>query len=473
MARTIEGRRRGRAIMRGLTVLALVAAVIAVAVAMFGAGAGGDGYKVTARFQNAGQIVKGGLVEISGKRVGQISDLHLADDGAAEVEISIDEAWTPLPQGTHAQIRQFGLSGPASRYIELRYPRDRERRDAIPDGGVIGLDSTTSNVDLDEVFSIFDKKTRDSLRDAFRGSRRLYAGQSGAARQGWLYLDPSLVSASRLFRELNRDTPELERFLIESSDLVSDVAQRREDLAGLVTNLAETTGAITRPRGALANAISQLPAFMRQANTTYVNLRATLDDLDPLVRDFKPVARQLQPYTREIRELTVDLEPTVRDLARITGRPGRDNDLIDLGRRIPALHDIGVGPVRANGEERRGALPATAEALATSTPRIAFSRPYSVDFAGWLDDFSHSGNFDALGGYSRIGTHVSAFTIKPGLIAPLVPAARAVELQEVGVQNQRNRCPGSVERDTHGDGSTPFIPYEGYNCDPSQRTVGP
>ena len=100
---------------------------------------------------------------------------------------------------------------------------------------------------------------------------------------------------------------------------------------------------------------------------------------------------------------------------------------MELARATPALRDIAVGPVRRNGETREGAFPASAEALANSTPRVAFARPYSVDFTGWLDDFSHSGIYDALGGIARIGTHVNAFTFKSGVISPIAPgAARAV-----------------------------------------------
>ena len=233
------------------------------------------------------------------------------------------------------------------------------------------------------------------------------------------------MSASRLFGELNRDTPELRRFITESSGLVGDLADRRDDLASLVSNLADTTGAIQRPRGALGDAIDQLPPFMRRANTTYVNLRAALDDLDPLVSEFKPVAKKLRPYTAELRRLTGDADRPCATWPGVIRRPGAANDLVELARLTPRLRDIAVGPVRRNGKEREGALPATAEALASATPRIAFARPYSVDFTGWLDDFSHSGNYDAMGGFARIGTHVNAFSFKNGVIEPIAPALRA------------------------------------------------
>jgi hypothetical protein len=333
-------------------------------------------------------------------------------------------------------------------------------------------------VDLDEVFSIFDKKTRDSLRKVFRGSNRQYAGQAQNANEGFLYLDPALVSASRLFRELNRDTGDLERFVRETSGLVGDIAERRDDLASLVSNLADTTGAIQRPRGpagdgALAEAIQQLPDFMRQSNTTFVNLRAALDDLDPLVTEFKPVARKLAPYTAEVRRLVQDLDPAVRDLARITTRRGPNNDLIDLSQATLPLRDIAVGPVRRNGAEREGTLPSTAEALTSATPRIAFARPYSNDFTGWLDDFSHTGNVDAVGGFSRAGSHVAAFSFKTGVLQPLAPAARGAEFLDVAQLYQRNKCPGASERDSFGDNSTPWKPSPDFNCDETEVPQGP
>ncbi len=460
-----------------IAVLVAIAAAAAVVAWLLFFDSSGD-YTVKARFQNAGQVVRGGLVEVGGQKVGTVTKLRLTDDGYAELELAIDEEFAPLPKGTHAQIRQFGLSGPASRYIDLRYPRDGDHGETIEDGGVIEMTDTTSNVDLDAVFSTFDRRTRDSLRKVFRGSNRQYTGEAGNASQGFLYLDPALVSASRLFRELNRDTGELERFVTETSGLVGDIAERRDDLASLVSNLADTTGALSRPRGpggdgALADAIHQLPGFMRQANTTYVNLRATLDDLDPLVTEFKPVARKLQPYTREVRGLVQDLDPAVRDLSRITTRRGAHNDLIDLSFATLPLRDIAVGPVQRNGAEREGTLPATAEALASATPRIAFARPYSNDFTGWLDDFSHTGNVDALGGFSRAGSHVSAFTFKGGLLQPLAPIVRAAEIETVAQTGQRNKCPGAGERDSFGDGSLPWKPYPEFNCDETQTPLGP
>ena len=69
---------------------------------------------------------------------------------------------------------------------------------------------------------------------------------------------------------------------------------------------------------------------MRQFNTTAVNLRAALDDVDPLVNASSPVARKLKPFARRLRGFARDSVPTVKGLDAIVRRKGAANDLIEL-----------------------------------------------------------------------------------------------------------------------------------------------
>jgi phospholipid/cholesterol/gamma-HCH transport system substrate-binding protein len=282
-----------------------------------------------------------------------------------------------------------------------------------------------------------------------------------------MYLDPSLAASSRLFEEIDLDTPLLKRFVQASSRLVTDVAARRDDLAGLVDHLATTTSAIGRQKQALSSAIAQLPPFMRRANTTFVNLRATLDDLTPLVDESKPVAKDLRPLVQSLRPLARDARPTLSDLSQLIRRPGARNDLVELTRSSVPVRDIAVGPVQADGKQREGALPASTKALDGATPELAFARPYSVDLTGWFDDFSHSGVYDALGGASRAALEVNAFANVNGLLRPILPQDQIPFFKSIAGLDQRNRCPGSMER------GEAWKPTPDYNCDLSQVPIGP
>jgi phospholipid/cholesterol/gamma-HCH transport system substrate-binding protein len=452
-------------IARIIALLAITAAAVLAALLLLG---GGGGYTVNARFQNASQLVKGNLVQVSGQAVGKVENIDLTPDGQAEITMSIDEDHAPLRRGTRAIVRQASLSGIANRYVDLTLPADSAPR--IPDGGVIAQDATTSAVDLDQIFNTFDPDTRKDLQAVFKGSAKQYAGKGQAFNEGMLYLNPSLAASSKLFNELNRDTPLLERFVVASSKLVTDVADRRDDLAGLVDHLATTTTAIGSEQAALAESIEQLPPFMRRANTTFLNLRATLDDLDPLVEDSKPVAEKLRPFMDELRPLARDARPTFRDLADILGRPGRDNDALELTRLQPAVRDATVREVDANGSKRQAAFPAITRAVKDSAPIVASVRPYAPDALGWFDDFSHSGIYDALGAASRVGIHASAFTLANGQLSPVPPELRAAAFEGPAALNQRNRCPGSAEH-KNPDGSNPWQPAE-VDCDPSQVLPG-
>ncbi|HVL96380.1 MAG TPA: MlaD family protein [Solirubrobacteraceae bacterium] len=445
----------------------LVLAAVATATTLLG---GAEPYRVKARFQNASQLVKGNLVQVAGRAVGKVERIGLTRDGQAEVTMRIDEDYAPLRRGTLLTVRQASLSGIANRYIDLRLAPQGAK--PIPRGGVIEQTETTTAVDLDQLFNVFDPETRKALSGVIRGSARQYAGKGEEFGAGLAYLNPSLAASSRLFRELNRDTPLLERFVVSSSKLVTDIADRRDELAGLVDHLATTTTAIGAEQESLAGAIEQLPPFMRRANTTFVNLRGALDDLQPLVNDSKPVARKLRPFLAELRPLARDARPTLRDLSRLIQRGGAGNDLVELTKAQVPVANIAVGPVERNGERREGALPASEKALAGGTPELAYIRPYSLDLLGWMDDFSHSGVYDALGGVSRVGTHVSAFLLTNGQLAPVPPELRdSAFLASGGVRDQRNRCPGGAEH-VPDDRSAPWKPTPDHNCDPSQVLPG-
>jgi phospholipid/cholesterol/gamma-HCH transport system substrate-binding protein len=454
-------------IARGIALLAVVAAAILAALLLLGGGSGG--YTVKANFQNASQLVKGNLVQVAGREVGSVQEIDLTPDGQAQITLTINEDYAPLREGTRAIVRQASLSGVANRYVDLSLPGQKAK--AIPDGGVIEQDATTSAVDLDQLFNTFDKPTRKDLKKVFAGSAKQHEGRGEEMNAGLLYLNPSLAASSRLFDELNRDTRLLERFIVASSRLVTDVADRREDVSGLVDNLATTTTAIGSEQAALAESIERLPDFMRRANTTFLNLRAALDDLDPLVADSKPVAKKLRPFMAELRPLARDARPTLADLSEILRKPGADNDLVELQQLQPALRDATVREVDANGSKREGAFPASARALKDFAPVLAFMRPYTPDVVGWFDDFSHSGIYDALGAASRVGIHASAFALLNGQLSPVPPELRDQAFSAGATINQRNRCPGAGDQEAD-DGSNPWRPTEDFNCDPSQVLSG-
>lgn len=472
--------------------VALGAGVLLIALLLLG---GGDSYRVNAQFENASQLVNGNQVKVAGVPAGTIKNISLGPNGTAMVEMEIDDGYAPLREGTVATIRSQSLSGIANRFIQLQMPTENERGPAIPDGGTLPLSSTVSEVDLDQFFNTLDKPTRTNLQKVIRGFARSYAGVGPQTNRSFHYLNPFMSTSRNLFAELTRDEERFQRLIVDTASLSGALAERAPDLEQFISNTNQMMGALASENQNLADSIGELPNFMRTFNTTSVNLRAALDDVDPLVDASKPVARKLRPFTRQLRGFATDAVPAIRDLKKIIRRKGADNDLVELTRLQVPLDEIAVGPVDRNGATRRGALPESNQALVDSLPNLAFFRPYITQEAlsGWFDDFGHSGVIDANGGMGRIGTTANIFSLSsplpggdlpvPDLLGlPLIPGPPSdptptdseVEeaLENAGLETDNlRRCPGSNERPA-GDGSNPFTDNGTLNCDPSQFPPG-
>jgi phospholipid/cholesterol/gamma-HCH transport system substrate-binding protein len=421
---------------------------------------GDGGTEYTLVFQNAGQLVKDDDVQVGGRRIGSVRKIELTSDNQAAVQVTLQEPYAPLREGTQAVIRLTSLSGVANRYIALT-PGPHDAKE-LPEGARLSTDSTTDVVDLDQIFNTLDEKTSGDLADVIKGFATQYRGKGEQVGLSAKYFNPLLSTSRDLVQQVTEDEGALTRFLVNSSRAVETIAERRDDLADLVSNTNATASAIGQENVALAQALGLLPTTLRRANTTFVNLRATLDDLDVLVAASKPATKDLAPFLRELRPLVAAARPTIHDLRMVVSLSGPDNDLVDATRKLPQLQRV-ASPAFRNGTQ----------ALKKADPVLKFARPYTPDLVGWLRDFGQgSSNYDANGHFARIQPIFNAFqfTDNPagGVLSPIPPADR-FDGFETG---QIKRCPGAATQ-APADGSAPFTDGGSLDCDPSLRLPGP
>jgi phospholipid/cholesterol/gamma-HCH transport system substrate-binding protein len=360
---------------------------------------------------------------------------------------------------------------------------------------------TVSEVDLDELFNTLDDRTVRNLKKVIRGFELSYDGVGAQANRGFEYLNPFLSTSRRLFSELNRDERALEQLIVDGSQLSGALAERAPDIEQLVGNLNRMMGALGRQKAALAASISKLPDFMRRANTTFVNLRAALDDVDPLVDASKPVAEELRPFFSELRAASADAVPTLADLDRIISHGGADNDLIELTRlQVPLARtalgsgspDCGSDPTSdyeaaADDDFSQGGFGESVCALRNGLPQLAFFRSYTPELIGWFDGFSHSGTVDANGGAARVNTSFNTFAVNDATGLPIIgePPQSLAEGLEQGLvtTGATQKCPGGNERPLGAadpddqstpqaeDPSSPFT--DPIDCNPEDVQPGP
>jgi phospholipid/cholesterol/gamma-HCH transport system substrate-binding protein len=420
----------------------LLAAVIAVAVVLLG---GGGPYEVRLAFVNASQLVNGDEVKVGGLPVGTVTDIDLSDDAQALVTVKITaKDLQPLHRGTTGAIRINSLSSVANRFVALNPGPNSgpalTRDDVIPAG------QTTSQVELDSVLNTLDVATRSATQRLLRGTAGLYPGAEAAANRGLEALDPALAQLDAVSRELARDTPALERFLVKSAAVVGAVAERDGDLQTALDGTAATAQTLADRRVALGGILRRAPGTLGQASATLRDLGTTFTALEPAARELRPVAA---PATRLVDELQPVLTQGPAALQAVSGLLP---DLRRVLRAMPALRSAALPASTAVSAAVDAALPILDEAL-----------PYMPEiYHGIVSGFGGGAvqAYDANGHYTRIEpiTNRQIFSGALAGLAKTVPTAHRSGLT--------NRCPGAAYEPA-ADGSSPLAPVAG-NCDPAQ-----
>ena len=194
-------------------------------------------------------------------------------------------------------------------------------------------------------------------------------------------------------QELNSDQRLFRGFITSSARLFTALSDRHDDLEQSVTNANTAFGTIARENAELDRTLRLLAPTFRQSNTTFVNLRAALDDLEPLVDTAKPATRGPRPVSwpgcgRWSRR-RCPWSPTCarRSPARAGERPRR------LFTTLPTV------------QGRAGSAFGRAErAIDDFQPTLDFARPYTPDILNALTKLGQiTGYYDANGHYARAG----------------------------------------------------------------------
>ena len=418
-------------------IAALAVAVIALAIVYFG---GNGGHQYTLVFQNAGQLVPDNQVLIGGSPVGSVESIELSDDNLAEIRVEVDQE---LHEGTTAVIRATSLSGVANHYVSIS--PGPNSNPALDDGAELGLASTTTPIDIDQLFNTFPPSVRKGLSDFIKGNAATFEDQGEAGNEAFKYFGPALNRVDAFANELNADQRLLENFVVGSARLATAAARRGEQLSSSISNANTAFEAIAAQNVAFDQTLRRLPPVMRQANTTFVNLRAALDDLDPLVETAKPATRNLAPFLAELRPVLSKFVPFIRNLRITVARPGKANDASELLAVLPTVQQLASN-----------AFPHSEDAVAAFLPDLSFWRAYTPDFFNGFGKLgAAAGYYDGNGHYLRAATSLqNLFRYEGGTLKPI---SKGEQFDAFAPSSGApRRCPGGATQPA-ADGSSPFV----------------
>lgn len=437
-------RRSAGDLRRIAAIAALVVAAAGIAISLLGTG---GGYEIRAQFLDAGQLVKGNVVQVAGQRIGTVKRLDVTDDGRAELSLSIDsDRYRPLHRGTRMTIRTVGLSGVANRYVEV-FPGST-RAPEIPDGGVLGTEATTGIVDLDMLLNAFGPDSRDDLRTILVSGAEGVRGSAEATNRFLQYLTPAVGQTRALLEDVTADDAAVGKLVDASAQVAAALASRDNDIGPGIASAATTFDALARERDALGSTLRRAPGVLRQARTTLRGVRETLGDVRPALREARPAARPLASVLRRFVPVSRAARPVLADLETL---------LPPLRKTLtmaPALARVGVPALRS-----------TTSAVRASAPVFSGLRSYALDALRGvvLGVGAVGGYYDANGHYIRIIGNLDQTQSGKAGIFSLLPDVPLPSLTG-RYTGATARCPGSVGGPLR-DGSD-RIPVDPGFCDP-------
>lgn len=304
VTQTAEERARSRTVKVG--VIGTVAAVLAVMFALSGGGFSrlfpGDSYN--AAFTEAGGLVAGDDVIVSGVAVGSVKSVKL-DDTHVNVEFEITEKVQGLGNRTTAAVVSQTALGKKALLIVPKGSGSLAKGSTIPTSRTIpsfdvtnALNQLTKNVseiDTDQVARALDQVS-DVLQAAAPDVR------------------PALDGVARLSQTLSSRDAELSRLLTSTAGVSGVLAERDGQVQGLFANGASLLAALNEQSKAL-------DALFENATAMAAELTGLVEDnnkqIQPALRQINQMLAMLQNNRANIDHALDSAGPLVRELGEV------------------------------------------------------------------------------------------------------------------------------------------------------------
>lgn len=328
----------------GIAAVALAALVVLVVAT--GAGGDSDSYKVRAIFDNAGFLVPGEDVKVSGVVVGTIASLDVTPERKAAVVLEItDPAFRDFKQDARCAVRLQSLLGEKYVACQPTQPRNegerpspslREIREGPGKGEyLLPIDRTSSPVDLDMLNNVMQLPERQRLAVIINELGTGLAGNGEELRAAIRRANPALDEFDRLLKTLGEENEVLAR-LAEDSDVdLAVLARERESISNFIDKAAVTATATAQQGDALERNFELLPQFLDEFTPTMERLEEFSNAATPVFEDLGAAAPSINQLFAQLGPFSEAALPTFRTLG----------DAAEISRRAlvaarPVIQDI-------------------------------------------------------------------------------------------------------------------------------------
>ncbi|HET9720667.1 MAG TPA: MlaD family protein, partial [Solirubrobacteraceae bacterium] len=162
-----------------------------------------QGYRFSVEFPQAIELAPQSDVRIAGVSVGQVVSVGLdRHTGLSRAVIQIDSRYAPRPADTRAVLRQKTLLGET--YVELSH--GNPRGPFLPDNGRLPEAQVAPTVQLDQILSTFDPRTRRAFETWMQQDGMAFTNRGQDLNDALAELYPFATNADAVLAVLRRDS---------------------------------------------------------------------------------------------------------------------------------------------------------------------------------------------------------------------------------------------------------------------------
>ncbi len=312
-------------------------------------------------------LVVGNDVREGGFRIGLISALKPIElqngQVGAELTLKLNQTNGKVPIDSSATVQERSVLG--LKFLSLHKGSSPQ---LYEDGGTMLVSHTSVPVQLDQVFGMFDPKTRAAVQHNLAGYGDVFAGRGSSVNDLIHALRPLLTHLEPVAAYLSDPNTQLTRLFTTLNSFMGTVAPVAATNARLFGEAATTFAAITRNPTAYEQTILKSPSTEAVATDS---LRAQ----QPFLVDFARFGRSLTPATAELKVALPDINPALEAGTRTLARTPSLN--ANLQKVLAALKDLSLAPgtnLAING------LVATVQTL---NPMIRYLGPFVTVCNSW------------------------------------------------------------------------------------------
>src|SRR3954462_11625549 len=304
-------------------------------------------YEVKAELPNGQKLVGGNEIRLGGFRVGVGSDIKPAvktvngkSVAIAVVDMKLEKAVQPLPKDTQIGVRPRSALG--LKYLDIAPGKSKQK---LRPGDTIPLaQARKTEVEYEDVFSTFDKPTRDNARTALKGFGDAFAGRGASINQAIGAFNPFFKHLTPVMKTLSDPNTHLDNFFKNIGHASEEVVPVATTQAALFGKMAKTFDAFSACAKCLQDTIAKSPPTLAVGAQSFKVQRPFLAEFTTLSKELRPTVATLHGKLGTINAALETGTPVLKrtpEMNRLTGKVFQA--LYDLARHpvtLLALQDL-------------------------------------------------------------------------------------------------------------------------------------